>query len=124
MSLLFALTLLQHPPRLESQTSGTTARLQAISAVSGSVAWVSGVHGTYALTTDGGTTWHSGIVPGADSLEFRDVHAFSARSAVLLSAGTGPQSRIYRTTDGGATWTKVWQNLDPKAFYDCIDFRG
>jgi photosystem II stability/assembly factor-like uncharacterized protein len=122
MTLIFLLALV--PPRLASQTSGTTARLQAISAVSASVAWVSGAHGTYARTTDGGATWHPGVVPGADSLEFRDVHAFSARSAVLLSIGTGPASRIYRTVDGGATWTMVWQNPDPKAFYDCIDFRG
>jgi photosystem II stability/assembly factor-like uncharacterized protein len=57
-------------------------------------------------------------------LEFRDVHAFSALRAVLLSIGTGPQSRIYRTVDGGKSWAMVWQNPDPKAFYDCIDFQG
>jgi photosystem II stability/assembly factor-like uncharacterized protein len=124
MTLIFLLTAAAVPPRLESQTSGTTARLQAISVVSPMVVWVSGARGTYARTSDGGATWHSGVVPGADSLEFRDVHAFSARSAVLLSIGTGPQSRIYRTVDAGATWTMVWQNPDPKAFYDCIDFRG
>ncbi len=111
-------------PRTESQTSGTRARLQAISIAGPGVAWASGVNGTYVRTTDGGKTWRAATVPGADSLEFRDVHAWSADRAVLLAAGTGDKSRIYRTVDGGRTWTRVFQNSDPKAFYDCFDFRG
>jgi photosystem II stability/assembly factor-like uncharacterized protein len=52
-------------PTLTPQTSGTTNRLQAISPVSPRVAWASGVGGTFAVTTDGGTTWRAGVVPGA-----------------------------------------------------------
>jgi photosystem II stability/assembly factor-like uncharacterized protein len=111
-------------PRLESQTSGTTARLQAIAIVSPTVVWASGARGTYVRTTDGGKTWHAAVVPGADSLEFRDLHATSADRALLLSIGTGDKSRIYRTIDGGKSWTVVWQNTDPNAFYDCLDFQG
>ena len=36
--------------------SGTTSRLQAVSAVGPQVAWVSGVDGSYAVTRDGGRT--------------------------------------------------------------------
>lgn len=110
------------PPVLEAQTSGTTALLQAVSAVSESVAWVSGHRGTWARTTDGGRTWRAAQVPGADTLQFRDVFALDADRAWLLSAGPGALSRIYRTTDGGATWDLQFTNTEPTGFYDCLDF--
>lgn len=109
-------------PTLVPQRSGTTNRLQAISPVSPQVAWASGTGGTYAVTIDGGATWRAGVVPGADTLEFRDVEGIDARAAYLLSAGPGDQSRIYKTTDGGATWTRLFTNQEPKAFYDCFAF--
>ena len=109
-------------PTLTPQQSGTINRLQAISAVNDQVAWASGVGGTYAVTTDGGTTWRSGVVPGASILEFRDVEAQSDKVAYLLAAGPGEFSRIYKTRDGGATWTKQWQNSLTFGFYDCFAF--
>ena len=109
-------------PTLEVQRSGTTALLQAVSAVSDSVAWVSGHAGTWVRTRDGGRTWQTGRVRGADTLQFRDVHAVSADTAFLMSAGTGALSRVYRTTDGGRTWTRQHTNPDAAGFYDCMAF--
>src|ERR1041385_5992728 len=83
------------------QTSGTTARLRGVSAVNAKVAWASGSRGTYLRTIDGGATWQVGTVPGAEKLDFRDVDAFSAETAYLLSIGNGESSQIYKTTDGG-----------------------
>ena len=34
----------------------------------------------------------------------------------------GTDSSIYRTADGGQTWTLVFQNAEPNAFYDCMTF--
>jgi photosystem II stability/assembly factor-like uncharacterized protein len=109
-------------PTLEPQQSGTTALLQAVSPVSERVVWVSGHRGTWARTLDGGVTWQAGRVPGADTLQFRDVYAASADTAVLLSAGPGALSRIYRTTDGGRSWTEQHVNPDSAGFYDCLAF--
>ena len=109
-------------PTLTPQRSGTTRRLQAISPVSEQVAWVSGVGGTYGLTTDGGATWRTGVVPGADSLEFRDVEGVSERTAYLLAAGPGDRSRIFRTDDGGRSWSVQFTGRDTSAFYDCFAF--
>lgn len=111
-----------HPPKLTPESSGTTNRLQAISPVSREVVWASGVAGTYVRTTDGGATWKAGVVPGAETLQFRDVQGVSERVAYLLSAGTGTDSRIYKTENGGDTWTLQFQNQDPNAFYDCFAF--
>lgn len=109
-------------PLLVRQTSGTTALLQAVSVVNDSVAWVSGHRGTWLRTTNGGATWEAGRVPGADTLQFRDVFAASPDTAWLLSAGNGALSRIYRTTDGGRQWALQFENADARAFYDCLDF--
>lgn len=109
-------------PTLERQTSGTTQRLQAVSPVSATVVWVSGTGGTWGLTTDGGASWRMGVVPDADSLEFRDVQGFDARRALLLAAGPGDRSRVYQTVDGGATWQLRFLNTEPDAFYDCFAF--
>ena len=108
-------------PRLVPQSSGTTALLQAVSVVSERVVWVSGHRGTWARTLDGGATWETGRVAGADTLQFRDVHAASADTAWLMSAGTGTSSRIYRTLDGGRRWEQQHVAVEPQAFYDCMD---
>ncbi len=104
------------------QASGTTALLIAVSPVNERVAWVAGSQGTWLRTTDGGATWQSGRVSGADTLQFRDVHAVDATTAYLLSIGNGPQSRIYKTTDAGVNWTLQFTNRDSAGFYDCMDF--
>ena len=110
------------PVTLTPQTSGTTALLQAVSIVDDQTAWVSGHKATWAHTADGGVTWKAGSVPGADSLQFRDVYAVSEDTAFLMAAGPGALSRIYHTVDGGLTWQLQWTNPDPKGFYDCFAF--
>lgn len=106
----------------EPQVSGTTVRLRGVSAVDKRVAWASGDKGTFVRTTDGGKTWKAATVPGAEALDFRDVDAFSERTAYLLSIGTGDKSRIYKTTDGGAHWTLQFTNAVPGAFFDGMAF--
>ncbi len=109
-------------PRLTPQDSGTTQGLIAVSPVSSRVVWASGRGGTFVVTTDGGKTWRAGVVPGAEALQFRDVQGVSDKVAYLLSIGTGADSRIYKTKNGGATWSLQFQNQDPGAFYDCFAF--
>jgi photosystem II stability/assembly factor-like uncharacterized protein len=96
--------------------------LRAVSAVSEKVAWASGNKGTVLRTDDGGVRWTVLPVPGAESLDFRDIEATSDRTAYILSIGAGDKSRIYKTTDAGKTWVLQFTNPDPKAFYDAIAF--
>jgi photosystem II stability/assembly factor-like uncharacterized protein len=109
-------------PHWTSQTSGVTARLRGVSAVSDRVAWASGAAGTVLRTADGGTTWQKLVVPGAEKLDFRDVDAVSATTAYILSIGAGPRSRIYKTADAGAHWDLQFTNEIPSAFFDAMAF--
>jgi photosystem II stability/assembly factor-like uncharacterized protein len=106
----------------QAQTISTDASLRGFSVVSHKIVWVSGTKGTFGRTTDGGTSWSAATVPDAEKLDFRDVEAFSDTTAYLLSAGPGPDSRIYKTTDGGKTWLLQFKNADPDAFFDAIAF--
>ena len=104
------------------QNSKTDVPLRGISAVSSKVAWASGAKGTVLRTTDGGATWETLVIAGADSLDFRDIQAFDQNTAFVLSIGPGDQSRIYKTSDGGKIWQRQFTNSDPKSFYDCFAF--
>jgi len=103
--------------------TGSTARLRGLSAVSEQVAWASGSAGTVLRTTNKGATWQSVGPPGTENLQFRDNEAFDAETALIMSIGDTPDAfRIYRTTNGGRSWTLVFQNTEPTAFYDCMAF--
>ena len=126
---LFLLTLLTlgftnppHTPSWQPQVSGTSSGLRGVCAVSAKVAWASGEHGTVLRTVDGGATWQKLSVQGGGELDFRDIHAFDAREAFVLSIGPGALSRIYRTADGGRSWRLQFTNPDSKAFYDGFAF--
>ena len=103
-----------------NQTVNTTASLRGLSVVNEKVVWASGTGGTVIKTTDGGMTWKVMTVPAAEKLDFRDVEAFDANTAYILSIGNGESSRIYKTADGGETWKEQFRNKNEKAFYDAI----
>ena len=121
LTLVLSATALAQPAP-QTQTSHTTESLRGVSAVSRNIAWASGTHGTYLRTTDAGRTWIPAQVPGAESLDFRAVVAFSATEAFLMSAGPGGQSRIYHTADAGQHWQLQFTNTNPKAFFDSLVF--
>jgi photosystem II stability/assembly factor-like uncharacterized protein len=105
-------------------STGSDDQFRGLAAVNRRVAWVSGESGTVLRTTDRGATWKDVSPPAAAGLPLRDIEAWNRSSAVVLSIGTGGDSRIYSTTDGGATWQERFRNHNAKAFYDCIAFSG
>jgi photosystem II stability/assembly factor-like uncharacterized protein len=108
-------------PRWTPQSSGGTATLRGVSAVSDTVAWASGSGNTILRTSDGGRTCQP-LTVTTDKLDFRDVDGIDVRTAYLLSIGTGPASRIYKTTDAGAHWGLQFTNPDPKGFFDAMTY--
>jgi photosystem II stability/assembly factor-like uncharacterized protein len=106
------------------QTVNTTASFRGLSVVNEKVVWASGTGGTVIRTIDGGKTWNVMTVPGAEKLDFRDIEAFDANTAYILSIGNGESSRIYKTSDGGSAWKLQFKNDDPNKFFDAIACRG
>ena len=100
--------------------SPTGVELRGLSVVSPQVVWASGMHGTVLRTTNGGTTWQRDSVAGAASLDFRAIAATSRDVAHVLSIGDS--SRIYRTTDGGRSWTLTFMSTRRGSFFDAIQF--
>lgn len=108
-------------PSWTMQTSGVTARLRGVSAVSERVAWASGAGSTVLRTSDGGATWQKLNVTD-EALDFRDIDAIDPQIAYVLSIGNGAASRIYKTTDAGKTWTMQFKAGDQKVFLDAMSF--
>lgn len=88
------------------------------------VVWASGSNGMILKSVDSGRTWQQYKVPGGETLDFRGIRAFTTASAYVMSSGEGDKSRIYKTTDGGATWTLQFTDTRPTFFLDAIACDG
>ncbi|MBK8724742.1 MAG: hypothetical protein IPL96_01500 [Holophagaceae bacterium] len=106
----------------KAQSSGVTVDLRGVAAVGPAVAWATGAKGTVLRTVDGSTWTRCVVPPGAEALDFRDVHAVDAEQAWILAAGPGASGRIYATRDGGATWVLQFTNPEAAGFLDALAF--
>jgi photosystem II stability/assembly factor-like uncharacterized protein len=94
--------------------------LRGLHVVNERTVWVSGEDGTVLLTVDGGAQWRQVGAADHREFDFRDVHAWSDREAIVVNAGA--PAVIYRTENGGASWTQTYGNDAPQAFLDGVDF--
>jgi photosystem II stability/assembly factor-like uncharacterized protein len=117
-SLWATLSFAQSPDWKQFQSPGK-ASLRGLAPISDQVCWASGSGGAWLKTEDGGASWQTGTVAGLDTVDFRSIHAFDSKTAVVASAGQ--PAVIYRTEDGGVSWQKVHQE-GGEAFFDAIQF--
>ncbi len=102
----------------------TTASFRGLSVVNDKVIWASGTEGTVIRTIDGGKKWSVMHVAEPDKLDFRGIHAFSAKTAVIISSGPAEkrQAHIYRTSNGGKVWSQVFEDKTLGVFFDAVAF--
>jgi len=117
---LFVICVQPYYCQWTKQTVDTTSSFRGLSVVDKNTVWASGTRGTVIRTIDGGGTWAVIKVPDAEKLDFRDIEAFDANTAYILSIGNGESSRIYKTIDGGKSWSLQFKNTDEKAFFDAL----
>ncbi|MFD2145461.1 WD40/YVTN/BNR-like repeat-containing protein [Mucilaginibacter antarcticus] len=116
--MLWSNTLLaQH---IEVLQQGNPTSIRGLSVVNNQVAWISGSKGNIAITTDGGKSWKWQQIKGFEKSDFRDIEAFSAKEAIIMSSGT--PALIMKTIDGGINWKVNYQNADTSYFLDAMDF--
>src|SRR5262245_59660045 len=105
------------------RSSGIESNLRGVSATGdgreGTV-WVSGSNGVVMVSSDQGKQWKRLPIEGGDHLDFRGVVAFSESKAYLMSSGEGAKSRIYKTTDGGASWKLEYSDERKEFFLDAL----
>lgn len=103
-------------------TSGTNTSLRGMSIPSEEVIWVSGSNGSIGKSVDAGRTWRWIIVAGLEKRDFRDIEAFDSSTAIAMAVDN--PAIIVKTTDGGATWNKVFEREMPGMFLDAMDFKN
>jgi hypothetical protein len=111
-SAIFVRAAIKDRPWWTVQTSGIDTNLRGVSVgvftnaqnVVTPVVWASGSNGVILQSLDLGKKWKRISVPGGETLDFRSIQAFDDQKAYIMSSGEGDKSRIYKTTDGGATW--------------------
>ncbi|NNF36647.1 MAG: photosystem II stability/assembly factor-like protein [Saprospiraceae bacterium] len=108
----------ENTPFIKLVQSPSEASLRGLHSLSESTVWVSGSQGTFLRSIDGGKSWKHGSI--VDSVDFRDIHAFDANRAIVVSAGH--PALIFITGNAGDNWELVYENQDEKVFLDAMDF--
>ena len=93
---------------------------RGLSVVNDNIVWASGSNGTVAKSEDGGKTFYFNRLKGYETCDFRDIEAFDANHAIILS--TRAPAYILQTNNGGKTWNEVYKNEDTAVFLDAMDF--
>ena len=101
--------------------TATDISIRGAMAVSDSVVWLSGNESTVLRTSNGGLSWGKIIVSDSLNLDFRNLWAFDANTAIVVSVGS--PAYIFKTTDSGATWKNVYYNDDKSIFMNSIAFK-
>ena len=106
--------------RWQPQANIAGVHLRGLCVVNDSIIWASGAGGTWLTSSDSGKSWDKGVIRGADSLDFRDIHAIDKDRAWVLSAGA--VGSIYYTKDRGKNWLLQYKNTRPGVFFDGFAF--
>ena len=120
LSLFLLITACLNAQSILQLQEGKPTSIRGLSVVDDSVAWISGSRGYIAITRDGGKNWAWQQVKGFEKADFRDIEAFSDKSAVIMSSGT--PALVLKTNDGGVNWQVKYKNTDTTYFLDAMDF--
>ena len=100
--------------------SNRNSSIRGMSVPTNTIIWISGSKGTVARSTDGGSSFQWMTVMGYETRDFRDIEAFDAQTAIIMAVDT--PAIILKTTDGGKSWKKVFEDKRPGMFLDAMEF--
>lgn len=120
--ILLACILTGYSQRVELLQEGTKSSLRGLSVVSDDVIWTSGSNGMVAKSVDGGLSFRWIQVKGYEKRDFRDIEAFDSSTAIIMAVAE--PAIILKTSDGGLSWRKVFEDTTTGMFLDAMDFDG
>ncbi|MFN0275285.1 MAG: WD40/YVTN/BNR-like repeat-containing protein [Chitinophagales bacterium] len=112
--------LAQTPDPVIILTQGTETSLRGLSVVNEQTIWASGSNGYTARSNDGGKIFSFHQLYEYDKAELRDIHGFDSSTAIVMSSVQ--PAALFKTSSGGKTWKKVFEDKTPEAFLDGFDF--
>lgn len=118
----FNFTSVIQAQRLVPQLQDVGASFRGMASYGNRTIWVSGSNGTIGYSHDSGQHWTWVNPRGYEHFDFRDIEVFSAKEAIVMSAGT--PAIILRTTDAGRSWTEVFRDERPEIFLNALSFDG
>ncbi len=92
------------------------------SAIIGQSMWVTGSNNGVFVSQDMGKTWENKSIKSPVITDFRDIELFDKNTAIVMGVGSGEQSMLYKTIDGGDSWHLLYKNQDAEGFFDSIAF--
>jgi len=105
------------------QSTGADANLRGVAVVvhrGSTIVWATGSKGTIVRTSDIGNGWQPVHIAGTEKLDFRGVQTFDGKTVYVMSSGEGEASRIYKSSDGGATWAAQYSDKRKEFFLDAL----
>jgi photosystem II stability/assembly factor-like uncharacterized protein len=120
LGLIFGCKKSNYSFEFQELDTGSESSLRAIHAVDEQVVWASGSQGQVLLSLDGGGSWKLITVPGCEETEFRSLHAWDEKHALVFDIS--PQGRAFITCDGGDSWEQAYSSSKEGAFFNSVKF--
>ena len=120
LSLSVFFTTSIHAQHVTIISSEVKSSFRGLSVVDDKTIWVSGSNGIVGKSSDSGKTWKYATVKGHEKTDFRDIEAFDENTAIIM--GIDCPARILKTSNGGETWTTMFEDTTKGMFLDAMEF--
>jgi|GEM_PF-2192417 len=126
LSIAFMLCGLTIKAQWNQSLTGQSSLISGLSVVNNDVVWAKDqLNSKFSISTDGGQSWITKNLPLSMVGKVGSFSAVSATTAfVVMSMASGTYTQgVYKTTDGGDTWTRQTSAfLSPSSFPDLVYF--
>lgn len=107
-------------PATQASADSVKKGFRGLSVVNEKIIWISGQRGLVGRSVNGGKSFVWRRVSTFEKMDFRTLHAFDKKRAMIATAGT--PAVILTTHDGGKTWSQRYFSNDSAMFFDGVGF--
>ena len=95
--------------QVELPVNDAGAYWHAVASADSNALWIGSNQGHIGRSEDGGATWNLSRPAGTINLPIAQIKAIDARRAFALTQGSGADTRLYHTRNGGFSWNRVYR---------------